>query len=692
MPLDQDDLRLWQRRIHTDRQEQSHYHARWKRAIQLFDTSYWDTLKASNPDLVEVNYSTTFITTLVSAVFARAPRWRIEAHRPGRFYRMAQTMQVLMEQFKEHARLKELGIRCVVDAALCNVGWIEQGFFASLEHPIPKPETGEDAPGMMRRMEQLLERLTGTSEEPPATQGELHQEKRPGQFYLVRRSPWDVLVPAGCYEFESLPYLIVRERLLWGDFITNPRYTHQDRYGALLNPAHRRKIGEEAMRGADPGSVYNLRRPIGQQERDPDRGVELFTVWDRRSNSRFTLSESADVAHEDPMDWPYLGEGFSQKPLQFNYVPEIPDTESNFYGFSDLDPILAQVLEKSDLRSQQSAIRKRSIVKVFVQSGSTTESQLAKLQSPDIEIIPVQNIQAIQLSPAMSIPPAVLTTEDMIDRDLSRESGLALLISDSSQLANVQRATVANLASQGATIKTSYKVDRVESWIKAIGLYQIGLFWQFLSRDEVGERLGHLPDQEEWIPLPQDVGVARDWIVKELLLQVEAGSTKPLTADIIERDQYFKSLAIIQATDPLLYAQISRQAIAIGVKKFNEPALEQLVLQAMDAQAEQTALMENKLMLQGMLQVVDPHEDHQTHLKVHQQAAGHPVVNAHMQAHQIRMQELAQGQKTAGQGIRQENAAPSPAEINQGGHPSGMDLQGASLKSGSTQELAQANA
>lgn len=680
--MDRDTLLLWKRRLHTDLAAQAVYHPRWTQAIRLFDTSYWDDLKAANPELVEVNYSTTFITTLVSAVFARAPKWRIEAKRPGRFYQFAETMAILMEQFKDEAKLKELAIRCVVDAATCNIGWMEQGFFPDIKQAIPQPETGEDELSTTRRMGQLLKQLTGKSERDPAEQGELHQQKRPGQFYLQRRSPWDVILPEGCYEYDSLPYLWVRERLTWEDFSRNPRYRNQERLGTLASKESTRKLDRIRTSAYASESLYNGKAPSGLRDRDPDRMVELYRCWNRRGQNVFTLSETSDQTHEGPFDWPYLGEGFPQQPLQFNYVPEIPNERDNFYGFSDLDPILAQVMEKSEIRTQQSYIRRRAPVKVFVQQGSPTESQLGKMRSPDIEIVPVQNIQAIQISQPIQIPPAVLETEARIDSDLSRDSNMQILMSDATQLGKIDRATVANYAQQGTTSKSSYKVDRIEAWVKAIGVYQVGLFWQFLTRDEVGERLGRLPKPEEWIPLPTDHRLAKQWIAKELYLTVEAGSTRPLTVDALERDNFMNSLTIIQQVSPGLWKQIERPAISILVKKFNEPALESLVLAAMDPETEQTALMENQLMQQGHPQVIDPHEDHEAHLKVHQQAAQHPIVAAHIEAHMIRMQEIAQAQQVAGQGVRQKADAPSAAEIGQGGVTRGIDLQGVSMRTG----------
>src|SRR3990167_6343080 len=682
MPLSREDLALWKRRISIDRSAQAQYHDRWRRSIRLFDTTFWDDLKAANPELVEVNYSTTFITTLISAVFARAPKWRIEAKRPGRFYQFAETMSILMEQFKEEAKLKDLAISAVVDAATCNIGWIEQGFYASIAQPLPGPETGEDEQGMMRRMSTLFKQLTGKEEPEPAQQGELHQQKHPGSFYLVRRSPWDVLVPEGFYEYERLPYLIVRERLTWGDFTARPDLINQERMGTLAVRQISRKYDQVRTSPYTAEAVYNPKASSGLRDRDPDRPVEIFTVWDRRGNQVFTISESSDAPPKEPEAWPYFAEGFPQKPLQFNYVPEIPDERDNFYGFSDIDPIFAQVMEKSRIRTQEGVISRRATVKVFVQQGSSTETSLAKLQSPDIEIVPVPSIQAIQISQGVAIPQAVLQMEDRIDSDLSRDSGMSLLLADAAQQAQITRATVANLASQTSTLKTGYKIDRIEAWVKELGRYQTGLYWQYLSREEVGERLGHIPSKQEWIVLPEDIHLAKQWVREELKLAVEAGSTKPLQVDVLERDNYMNSLAILQQVAPDLFAQLKRQFVIVLVKKFNEPALEHLILTALDPQEQEAAQMENQLMAQGMPQVVGPHDDHITHDQIHAQAEQTPIIVAHRQAHQVRMQELAGAQKTAGQGVRQKAAAPSAAEIGQGGATRGMDIQGAGMNLG----------
>lgn len=612
MSMHPDKLALWKRRLSLDLAHQATYHDGWRRAIRLFDTTYWDDLKRMSPGLVEVNYSTTFVTTLVSAVFARAPKWVVKPKRPGRFYQFAETMQILMDQFKDESMLKRLAIRCVVDTVTCNIGWIEQGFFSSINDPIPAPETGQDEGGITRRMDQLLQSLKGKQDEP-AQLGELQPQKRPGNFYMIRRSPWDVIIPAGQYEYESLPYIIVRDRMTWEDFVRNPRYINQESMGTLSVRPTSGRLSEVRTSPFTSGAMFNPKAPsASMRTHDPDRPVEVFRVWDRRDNEVFTFSQSSEVEHEEPKEWPYFADGFPVKPLQFNYVPEIPNEKDNFYGFSDIDPIEAQVLEKSDLRTQQSAIRKRAIVKILVQQGSSTESVLNKLQSPDIEVIAVPSIQAIQVVSPISIPEAVLQTEERIDSDLSRDSGLPLLLADVSQTAKIQKATVANLAAETTSLKTSYKVDRIESWVGDIGRFQVGLYWQFLTEDEVAERLGRLLKPGEWIPLPEAKEMAIKRVRDELLLSVEGGSTKPINIDAVERTNYMNSLAVIQQVAPDLFAQLKRPFIAQLMKKSNLPDMEALVMAALDAEEEQTAEMENKLMLQGMPQVVGPNDDHLT--------------------------------------------------------------------------------
>lgn len=689
MPLSADDLALWKRRLQTDRSAQALYHDRWRRAIRLFDTSYWDDFKRRNPEVVEVNYSTTFITTLVAAVFARAPRWRITAKRPGRFYQFANTMQILMEQFKDEAKLKELAIRCVVDVSTCNIAWLELGFFPSVKEPIPKPETGADQPGMLRRMNRLFRQLSGTSEPEPAQQGELHEQKRPGEFYLIRRSPWDVLIPSGHYEYERLPYLIVRERMTWGDFLENPRYVNKDRVGALSLSKVRDQFPQMRTSPYTSEAMFNPKAPASANHQDVDRPFELFTVWDRREQQVFSFSETADATHEPDEDWPYFAEGFPQRPLQFNYVPEIPDEQDNFYGFSDLDPVEPQVLEKSDLRSQEAAIRRRAPIKVFVQAGSATESSLTKMASPDIEVIPVQNVQAIQISQPIQLPPAVLQYEGLIDQDLSRDTGLPLLLSTPGQAAQIKQATTSNLVSQTTTLKTDYKVDRIELWLKEIGRYQVGLFWQFLSAEEVGERLGRLPSPSEWIPLPEDVALAKRWVRQELYLNVEAGSTRPLTQELIEASAFMKGLAIVQQVAPDLFQQAKRPLVASLIKKFHDPELEAIILATLDETAVEEAQQENRFLVAGFPQVVGRNDDHQTHDQVHAQVEQTDLVKAHRQAHLVRVQELLAARKTAGQGVRQSTASPSAAEINQEGATTRqMDLVGLSQRPEATGQRA----
>ena len=148
---------------------------------------------------------------------------------------------------------------------------------------------------------------------------------------------------------------------------------------------------------------------------------------------------------------------------------------------------------------------------------------------------------------------------------------------------------------------------------------------------------------------------------------------------MLDREQYIRALATMQAVSPLIFKRIERQAVSILAKKFREPALEAAILQAADEQELQVVEMENQLLAQNIPQIVGVCEDHEVHLKGHAPVMNTPMGKAHAQAHQIRLNELLAGQTSAGQGVRQSVASPSAAEVSRMGTPTGADLGGQSM-------------
>ncbi len=59
---------------------------------------------------------------------------------------------------------------------------------------------------------------------------------------------------------------------------------------------------------------------------------------------------------------------------------------------------------------------------------------------------------------------------------------------------------------------------------------------------------------------------------------------------------------------------------------------------------------------------------------------GHsPLLDAHIQAHEVRLQDLLAGQRSAGQGVRQGAMAPSSAEVSRMGTPDASDVGGQAM-------------
>ena len=673
MPLDIQDYKVWKQRIIAAEQYQAQQHERWKRANDLYSMRYWQDLGFSgrwNDTIVPVNYATTFVTTLVSAIYARNPKIFVRARRP-RFDPFSQTMEVLQDRQWDEAQMKEVMIQVTIDAVLTGIGWLELGFVPTDGDVLPESAATVNGKGLIEKVKQAFGK--NRVKDALATQGTLEEAKQRGEFYNIRRSPYDVLVPKGFSSYWNLPYIMLHDRLLVEDFLANPHWQAKDRLGKGSPIKH------EATGNKIVGPQYQFGSSSSGTPSD-EMVVDLYTIWDRRSQSVFTLSKESEEAHRDPEDWPHYAEGFPAIPLIFNRVPNTA-TDSNFYPFGDIEPIVAQVLEKAKIRTGQVEHRKRANLVVFVQRGSTTIEEMNAYAGATgaVEVVPVQNIQAIQVAPPIQIPPAFTQTEQSINSDLDRDSGLQLILADTQRTASIERATVATIAQGNANLKTGYRVDRLEAFAKSVARYQAGLFWQYMSKFDVGQILGTMPSPEEWKELPSDPQLARSMVRRELEFRIEAGSTRPIQDDVLDREQFIRATAVVQQVAPDVFNQIKRQWLAEMVKRFRVPTLENLILQATNENQLKEAQMENQLMAQGMLQVVSDGDDHQLHIQVHQQGGQSPVTMTHIKAHMMKLQEQQAVQRGSGQGVRQSAASPSAAEVGRMGTPAMSDIQGQSM-------------
>jgi len=675
MPMSRTNYQLWLKRIQDAEDFQAAQHSRWQKALALYSTKYWEDLGFSyswEDTIVPVNYATTFVSTLVSAIYARNPKMFTQARLP-RFVPFAQTMDKALERHWDENNLKEVMLEVLIDTVLCGIGWAEAGFMPASGELLPQRQEVQE--GFFGRIRQAVKAQLGQEEKLPVQEGELIEQKQPGEFYTIRRSPYEVLVPRGFTNYWQFPYIILKERLLLEDFLANPRYQAKDQIGH--GTPMPRSQGETMA-----GPKYTFGGSNGQPT--DTQVIDLYTPWDRRSQQVFTLSKLAQDPHVQPVQWPHYAEGFPVHPLRFNVVPN-GRTESNFYPFGDVDVIFGQILEKAKIRTQMVEHRRRASLAVFVQKGTATEDELRNYAGATgvLEIVPVTNVQAIQVSQAMAIPQAIFQTEQAINSDLDRDSGLQLILADLARTGQIERATVAQIAQGNANLKSGFRVDRLEGFAKRLARYQAGLMWQYADRFYIGDIIGQVPSEEEWPPLPDDPILARQRVRRELEVRLETGSTRPIQDDVLDREQFIRASAVFQATSPSLFKRIEKQWMSELAKRFRIPSLEALILQAIDEREEQVAEQENQLLLKGAPQVVSETEDHEVHLTVHQKIKGQsPVGDGHIQAHKIKLQERLGSQRSAGQGVRQGSAAPSAAEVGRMGVPGMSDLQGQSMNLG----------
>lgn len=700
------DKALWIKRIDRDEAFQAERHDAWKTSRSLYDMTFWRARGFSpsmvNETITPVNYIPTFVSTKVSMLYSRNPKIFVRSRRP-RYAPFAQTMEDLLERYWDEQHLKEVLLEIIRDTIIFGIGWAECGYFKTAdtlpERVVGDQEQPEDA--VKSQVDEFLNAVTGRTpkeEALPSEEGVLHEQQQPGQFYCLRRSPYDVLWPAGFHSYASLPYIILRDRMRMEDFLQHPGYSHKESVSPTRLPENKPNRLQKV--------VYDIKQTFRGSPQVDSQVIDLYHIWDRRSMEVTTISKKGSDPHAGPDDWPYLTESFPAIPLMFNSLPDHPD-HANAYPFSDVEPIIPQVLEKSNIRTAMVQHRKRANAVVFVQKGGTTESEVTNYAraSDAVDVVPVSNIAAIQMGPQISIPPAIFQTEQAINADLDRDSGLQLMLAELNRAAQIDKATVANIAQGNVAVKTGYGVDRVESFSKQIATMTVGLMWQYLTPKEVGEKLGMMPDAEAWPPLPTDLTLARQRVRYELELRIEAGSTRPIQDDVLDREQFLRYIRIFQAVSPGKFAQVENEVLALMAKKFREPALEQMILSAINTNHAQVAQQENQLLMQGFPQIVREEDDHTAHIPVHAQAATSPMhklqadsmaqqgkqhpLDQHLLTHaQMSKQKQLVNQGHNQQSVKQQTDAPSATEIGRSGSPGFSDLagQGFNLRQGTGSE------
>ena len=597
--MDKETIKIWFARIQRCEDLQATKKNERKQILKLYKGEFFGSPVSGSTEVIEDNFTYEFMQVAVSSIYARNPHIfvRTKNTKLGQF---AETMELVINHYWYEKMAKQKFKKTIIDAILQPPGFIEIGYFLFTEKNKIEKQIESEFPELKD-----LEKKEKTEEEQGITDETIKED----DVFLTHISSWDILFPDGYHDIRECPYLIKKQVVTLDKILANPIYKNTEKL----------RRGRTSANSISPVTAYNMKalpKSKGSYYGTDDELVKitLYHIFDWVGGKRFTLAKEApdDILHE--ADWDYLIDGHTIYPLIFNEIPKT-DEESNAFGLSDIVPLIPQLKELSLISSAMMRHRKRMGTVLLAKNGAVNPTQAAQIQnSSDVDLIIVDDNSeaAIRGFTPPALPQDFYRLREVILRELIRRSGYNQLLGVSE---GIQTATESSNVQAGMIVRQSEKVDTIEELTVLVAKGLAGLIWQYKqNKKEIEEIVGETITEQMWPTLPEDRDEARRIIQRELLFRIEAGSTRPPKDEAIERKQWkdlvveLKTLFPNRIKDDIILPQL--------LKKYEFKDIERAII-SYDEEEVKVAQEENKLLLQGIPQLISPNENHLLHLQVH---------------------------------------------------------------------------
>lgn len=613
------ELKVWKGRIERAYALQQNQHNIWKDSIDLYNCVYFQRLYGGlDPERVDVNFANWYIDNLVPLVYFRDPFIFVRSEH-NNYSAFSQTMEQVINIYWRKLLMKQQFKRVIKSGLIQPPGWIKTGYTARIGQDIAKLEEEEEKELIQKIEEAVTGMFKKKKELTPEEQGVLNQYIEEESIFANWIPSWNMLMPEGYQLVENMPYLIEIEDIPKIDFLANPLYKNKEN----IKPS--REITSSSTNST------NMHKPkydnIGGADSETDI-IRLFHIQDRRNRKNYTISMDSQEPHFEG-DWWSAKDGFDYEPLIFDET--LPTLEkSNPYPPNVLIPILPQIIEQSQARTQMVKWRKRASAIILAQRGLATEEDMRQLEESDVvQLIQVSNIAAFEMSQISNLPSQVFDVDNVIKQDLQMGTNMGQLMFQAQQ--GQRTAAQANIAQSGLQLKASARVDAVEDFTVRVAKKIAYLLWNFYDRERITEIIGEQATPAMWPDLPDNPKERMRMIHSEMQFRIDAGSTAPPKDETVERKQWLDAMSIMATIAPERLNK--EEAVKSIVKTFKYIKDVNKIVISNDEGEMQTATQENDLMAQGMPQAVSPNENHQIHIQVHSQAAGNEIIDAHILEH-----------------------------------------------------------
>lgn len=619
------EVHVWKGLVQRAEQLQSQQHDEWNKAISLLDCKYFDKHMSRMDERVEVNFVNWYISNLIPLIYFRDPFIFVKS-KTDDWQGFAETLEKVANVVWKDQKLKQQFKRVILSALIQPPGWLQVGYTAQIEEDVAQNEDNKQK-GLLNTLKDAIKGAfkSNKDEKLPEQMGVLNQNIKEESIFADWIPSWNVLLAPGYQLVSKMPWICHYEDVAMIDFMANPMYKNKENmHGIYKDDSFSTGKAIRKVVFEDPIPYNNIKDEITT--------IRLYHIWDRRSRMRMTISMMSSDYHFQG-EWPYDFEGFPIEPLVFEetlpHMPTSTEATNSPYPYNVIRPILPQVIENSNARTQMSAWRRRAGGIILAQADLATEEDMNQIQSSQaLQLIRVTNIQAFQMSQSPALPPQVFSVNEVIQNDLQMATNMGQIMFQPQQ--GQRTATQAQIAQSGLQLKVSAKQDCVEDFTVVIAKKIIQLAWQFYDREKVQELIGEVVSPTMWPDLPKDKKDRRK-MINNMNIFIDAGSAAPPKDETVERKQL---LDFLQFAGTLAPERLNKdEVLKAGLKRWKfEKDLDKLVI-TNDAGEIQAADEENGLLTSNIPCIVSPNNNHLLHLQEHAKAPPTTARDQHMLDH-----------------------------------------------------------
>lgn len=614
----------WKGKVKECEGVQSEMHKEWNTAIDLYNCNFKEQGSVYDPERVEVNFVNWYVTNLEALSYFRDP-YIFFKPKTDSYERFCETLEKVVNAEWKRLNLKEEFKYVISSGLLTSPGWLRVGYTAKIGQDEAKHEENKEKEESKSLISNIKDVLLGTqskekSQELPEQKGVLNSNIKEESIFVTHVSSFNILVPPGYSRFKDIPYVVQMEKITMQDFIENPDYKNKDDI-RMTYESQQQSDGTRLQKVPYDTSVT----PVNNKSELST--ITLYHIWDRRSQRRMTLSMQGDDWHRTG-DWPYDFDGFPYEDCMFER--NIAGKEkANFYPPNCVRPILPQVIEQSNIRTQMSRWRKRSSAIILAQRDMLTEQDMNQLENSDaLQIAYVSDIKAVQMTQTPPLPNQIFEVGSEIQQDLQSATNMGQLMF--APQPGQRTASQAKIGQQGLQLKISAKQDVIEDLSVRVARKMAQIAWQFYDRDKVEEIIGESVSEEMWPDLPEDREERRK-ILRNMKIFIDAGSAAPPKDETTDRKQLLDAISVMQSIAPERLKK--DEVLKAMIKKWKfEKDVDKLVI-TNDDEEKKCADEETKFLEANHPCIVSPNNNHQIHLEIHAKGNKTPALAQHILDH-----------------------------------------------------------